>query len=210
MDFYAQELYGRDWGDSQAAAISGPGMLSDDEYGPNSNVPRVSFKLGDKRKRHTEPKAIWKLPSGAPVIPQVLYEKIADYMSQFDIKDVKEFTADVCKYWTLKREARRGAFLIRRLQIQADSSSFTSLEITRKNYASLGHVQGEKALGHRKDFAASLDHDLAEVISGLNDISKASEDHKRYGYADKLRDYVDAVYFPEILVIRNVMQKAKE
>lgn len=207
MDFYAQEHYGRDWGDSQAAAITGPGMLSDEEHPPNGVIQRVSFKAGDKRKRHAEPKAIWKLPSGAPVIPHILFDKIVDYMTGFEIKGVREFTAEVCKYWTLKREARRGACLIRRLQIQADSNSFTSLEIVRKDYAALGHTQGEKALGHRKDFAVSLENDLSRI---MNAMVVNLTDHKLYASeADRLRHYVDAVYFPEIRLMRNVLDRAK-
>jgi len=39
------------------------------------------------------------------------------------------------KYWTLKREARRGAALLKRLQLQLET--FSSMEMTRRDYVAM-------------------------------------------------------------------------
>lgn len=166
MEFYSMEFGAREWGDSQAAAIGGPTAFGDDDYG-NGFLQRINLKVnGNKRKRAdaTDTPLVWKLQSGAPVIPNVLYKKISEHMTAHGVNDAKRFTADICKYWSLKREVRRGACLIRRLQVQADSSSFTSLEVTRKNFAAMGRVQGEKKLETRKEFAQMLQHDMAKLM----------------------------------------------
>ncbi|KAI5801185.1 hypothetical protein EDC01DRAFT_510490 [Geopyxis carbonaria] len=204
MDFYAKELSGREWGDSQATAVAGH---QDDGF----LMQRANPKIGERRKRLfvEQPKTIWKLPSGAPVIPNVLYSKVAEYMSRFDIKGVKDFTAEVCKYWTLKREARRGACLIRRLQIQADSNSFTSLEVARKNYAAMGHSQGTKKLERRKEFATVIEQDLAGLMQIMTDKNWRSQDILAKE-ADMLKNYVDAVYFPELPLMRKLLADVQQ
>ncbi len=51
---------------------------------------------------------------------------------KFNVRKRKEFVQEACKYWTLKREARRGAALLKRLQLQMEA--FSSMEITRSNF----------------------------------------------------------------------------
>lgn len=208
MEFYAATFSGREWGDSHAAAIARTG-LSDDDVAHSAAV-RGNRRAGEKRKAAAtaEQKTIWKLPSGAPVIPKVLHNVIAASLERFGISNAPSFASEACKYWTLKREARRGASLVRRLQVQADSNSFTSLEVVRKNYASMGRVQGTKKLDRRKDFADALEKDLVELI----DIVKAvcTREDGRVKEAEAREKYVDALYFPELPLMRDVLAQAQK
>jgi NuA3 HAT complex component NTO1 len=202
MEFYATNFAGRDWGDSHAAAMVRPQVSFQDD-------PLRLYQYqtaGDKRKAGQ--KTIWKLPSGAPVIPRIIFEKIIEALKAFGITNTKNFAAEACKYWTLKREARRGASLVRRLQVQADSNSFTSIEVIRKNYASMGRAQGEKKLERRKDFAGDLEKDLLGLI-GIVKAVREREDG-RVKEAEMLKAYVDAMYFPELPLMREVLEEAQK
>ncbi|KAA8896111.1 hypothetical protein FN846DRAFT_893552 [Sphaerosporella brunnea] len=200
MEFYATNFTGREWGDSHAAAVARPQLTLEDD------MSRIYQRMGDKRK--ADQRTIWKLPSGAPVIPKIILEVLVTSLKTFGITNVRNFAAEACKYWTLKREARRGASLVRRLQVQADSNSFTSIEVTRKNYASLGRTQGEKKLERRKDFAGDLEKDLL----GLMSIVKAVREREdgRVMDVEMLEDFVDAMFFPERPLMSNVLEEAQE
>lgn len=207
MEFYATAFSGREWGDSHAAATART-CLSDDDVA-HSVAARGNRRAGEKRKAAAvEQKTIWKLPSGAPVIPNVLHNVIAASLERFGISDARSFASEACKYWTLKREARRGASLVRRLQVQADSNSFTSLEVIRKNYASMGRVQGTKKLERRKDFAGALEKDL-EQLFGIIRAVRTREDG-RVKEAEFRERYVDALYFPELPLMRDVLAQAQK
>src|SRR4029434_3687229 len=96
---------------------------------------KVSAVLADKKKGQPA-KNVWKLPSGAPIIPQAVYDLVESALARFPIRKRKEFVGEACKYWTLKREARRGAALLKRLQLQMET--FSSMELTRRNFAAMG------------------------------------------------------------------------
>ncbi|KAF8438274.1 hypothetical protein BGX38DRAFT_1273773 [Terfezia claveryi] len=103
--------------------------------------------LAGARRRKTQlvqNKVVWKLPSGAPVIPQIVFNAVCDSIARFGVRKRKEYVAEVCKYWTLKREARRGAALIKRLQLPESSS-----ELTRRNWKAIS--QGRKKLLGRRE-----------------------------------------------------------
>jgi hypothetical protein len=108
----------------------------------------------------------------------------------------------------LKRESRRGASLVRRLQVQADSNSFTTLEVIRKNYTTVGRTQGSEKLVRRKDFASSLEKDLLRIISFVRGVRGQEENLAKE--VDNMRNYVDATYFPELPLMRKVLNQADE
>jgi NuA3 HAT complex component NTO1 len=171
---------------------------------PQRMLPRGHLRLGDRRV--VEPKAVWKLSSGAPVIPRVVYSSVAEFLSRFGFTNVRHFAAETCKYWTLKREARRGASLVRRLQVHADSNSFTSIEVVRKNYASMGRVQGTKKLEQRKDFAGALQNDLIRLMDVVKEVRKREDGRAKE--SEMMKAYVDAMYFPELPLMRDILNRA--
>jgi len=46
---------------------------------------------------------------------------------RFQLQKKVQFVSTVCKYWSLKRQSRRGAPLLRRLHIQSHSTQSTSI-----------------------------------------------------------------------------------
>lgn len=146
-------MRGRLWADSQQSALT---MVpahthTAPEPGEEESYPKINLVVGgNKRKRNSTPKAVWRLPLGAPVIPQAVYNSVESSLQRFTIRKRKEYAAEACKYWTLKREARRGAALLKRLQLQMET--FSSMEITRRNFVGMG-AAGRVRLQRRVDFA---------------------------------------------------------
>jgi NuA3 HAT complex component NTO1 len=68
---------------------------------------------------------------GPPLVPAIIIDRILQYISRTTIRKKQDFVASMCKYWSLKREARRGAPLLKRLHLEpwtASSSSKTQGE----------------------------------------------------------------------------------
>lgn len=56
-------------------------------------------------------------------MPAIIVRKIMDYTARINIRKKPEFVHLVCKYWSLKREARRGAPLLKRLHLEPWTAS---------------------------------------------------------------------------------------
>ncbi|KAF2691869.1 hypothetical protein K458DRAFT_353959 [Lentithecium fluviatile CBS 122367] len=186
------------WGDSQAYALS---------IGSTHPVPPAEGLEDDevpsnKRKR-ARPTNSWRLPSGAPVVPQAVYHNVENSLIKFNVRKRKEFVQEACRYWTLKREARRGAALLKRLQLQMDA--FSSMEITRRNFVGMG-AAGRPRLQRRIEFAERLEDDM-EQIRVLCDQVKQRE-------AEKLKDMMvlksilDCIYFPINGLLEPIIDRA--
>lgn len=207
--YYKRSMRGRLWADSQASALA---MAATHRHAVTEHQPdesqltgaKVALAMGDNKKKGAQPtKAIWKLPSGAPVIPQVVYNSVESSLQRFNIRKRKEYAADACRYWTLKREARRGAALLKRLQLQMET--FSSMEITRRNFAGMGHA-GRPRLNRRIEFAQTLIVDLERLKRLAEDIKKRERD--KLTAVELEEDLVDTVYFPVAKIFPPVIDKA--
>jgi NuA3 HAT complex component NTO1 len=203
IEYYRDAMYGRRWGDSQAAALSmGPSQVEAGQE-EQTHTPRITLTVGgNKRKR--VPKTIWKLPSGAPVIPQVVLTSVVAALQRFTVRHRKQYAEDACKYWTLKREARRGAALLKRLQLQLET--FSSMEMTRRDYVAMG-VTGHKRLTRRIEFGERLYKDLDRLRMLCDEVKK--REREKLKDAEMLRSVVDIVYFPTFPMLWPIFEKAQ-
>ena len=55
---------------------------------------------------------------GPPLVPRIIVNRILQYISRISIRHKQDFVQLVCRYWSLKREARRGAPLLKRLHLE--------------------------------------------------------------------------------------------
>ncbi|KAL4782671.1 hypothetical protein BJX76DRAFT_332199 [Aspergillus varians] len=210
IEYYRSTMQGRRWGDSQAAALSlepahALGGDPEDEDGQRTHTPRITLTVGgNKRKRPNAPRTIWKLPSGAPVIPQVLLNSVVASLQRFGVRQRKQYAEDACKYWTLKREARRGAALLKRLQLQLET--FSSMEMTRRDYAAMG-TTGSKRLQRRIEFGDRLYRDLDRLRMLCDEVKK--REREKLKDAEMLRSIVDNVYFPIFPLLWPIFEKAQ-
>lgn len=200
--FYLQTMKNRKWADSQASALAfGPAQPETTDDGA-SMTQRLVLNHGANKRSKTQ-KPVWRLPSGAPVIPDVICKSIEASLQRFNVRKKKDFVAEVCKYWTMKREARRGAPLLKRLQLQMDS--FSSGDVTRRDYVAQG-TTGRSRLARRIDFGERLLQDVAR----LRDLTALIKEREALKLADAtmLRGMVDTVYFPIPPMLRPIIDKA--
>jgi NuA3 HAT complex component NTO1 len=205
--FYKRTMKGRIWADSQASALqlAATHRNAITEHPPDESQltgAKVSAVLAEKKKGQPT-KNVWKLPSGAPIIPQAVYDLVESALARFPIRKRKDFVGEACKYWTLKREARRGAALLKRLQLQMET--FSSMELTRRNFAAMG-PSGRARLERRIEFCENLVKDL-EKLKELSELIVQREVLKLEG-AEMEADFVDTCYFPVFRELQPILDKA--
>lgn len=188
---------GQIWADSKASALAI--TESADSYTADRGMQRLTLT----NKKGQKPKSIWRLPSGAPVIPEVILRTIEEALVRFSVPKKKEYVQEICKYWTLKREARRGAALLKRLQLQMET--FSSFEVTRRDYKAQG-AAGRARLDRRTEFAEMLAADL-ERIRAICELVKEREKQK-LEEARLLREVVDTVHFPIPPLLLPIVEKS--
>jgi NuA3 HAT complex component NTO1 len=192
VDYYRRTMKGRKWADSQTSAltITGPSHSTyvDEEVEQEENAAHAAT---NRRKRLALQKKIWRLPSGAPIIPNAVYDKVELALQRFPIRKRKDFVAEACKYWSLKREARRGASLLKRLQLQMET--FTSMELTRRNFVAMG-AAGRPRLLERIAFAEGREKELDHIQQMCAKIKE--REILKLGDVEILRTIVDACYAP--------------
>lgn len=205
--FYKKAMKGRIWATSQASAreLAATYKNAMTEHPPDESQmtgAKLHGMMADKRKGQSG-KSIWKLPSGAPVIPHAVFMTVDSALQRFSIHKRREFVADACRYWTLKREARRGAALLKRLQLQMET--FSSMELTRRNFAAMGSV-GKERLDKRIEFARALLADLQHLQSMSENV--VSREAALLEEAETLQEVVDTMYFPVYKIIAPALEKA--
>ncbi|EAQ89137.1 hypothetical protein CHGG_05756 [Chaetomium globosum CBS 148.51] len=205
--FYKRTMKGRLWADSQASALqlAATHRNAMTERPPDESQitgAKVSAVLADKKKGQP-PKNIWKLPSGAPIIPQAVFDLVESALARFPIRKRKDFVSEACKYWTLKREARRGAALLKRLQLQMET--FSSMELTRRNFAAMG-PSGKARLDRRVEFCGNLVDELAK----LKDLCHLIEERERLKLeaAELEMEMINTCYFPIYNQLHPILEKA--
>ncbi|OHF02709.1 PHD-finger domain-containing protein [Colletotrichum orchidophilum] len=206
--FYKRAMKGRIWADSQATAhalaANHRNALTEHpaDESQMTGAKFASYVGGDKKKGQPG-KQIWKLPSGAPIIPQAVFEIVEQALSRFPFRKRKDFVSEACRYWTLKREARRGAALLKRLQLQMET--FSSMELTRRNFAQMG-PSGKTRLSRRVEFAEALLKDLWELK--LLSESVVEREQEKLDAAELEQEFVDTCYFPIAKLLVPVVEKA--
>ena len=208
--YYRKRMRNIEWADSIASATAAVQpqtaqlfeALEDnadrDDPKSQSNAPAL------KRKRQTAQKNIWRLQSGAPVVPLIVQEAVEASLARFGVRKRKEFVSEACKYWTMKRDSRRGAAMLKRLQLQLET--FSANEVTRRNFAAMGAI-GASRLQRRVLMAEQLLTDV-DTLRGLCEQVNIREQQK-LGDAELLKSVVDNIYFPIPALVETVLRKAR-
>lgn len=80
--------------------------------------------------------------TGPPLVPHIIVERILNYITKVNVRKKTEFVYMVCKYWSLKREARRGAPLLKRLHLEPwTASNAGKLQTEEEKTAKLEHLK---------------------------------------------------------------------
>ncbi|KAG1812873.1 PHD-zinc-finger like domain-containing protein [Suillus subaureus] len=80
--------------------------------------------------------------TGPPLVPHIIAERILNYITKVNVRKKTEFVYMVCKYWSLKREARRGAPLLKRLHLEPwTASNAGKVQTEEEKTAKLEHLK---------------------------------------------------------------------
>ncbi|KTW32903.1 hypothetical protein PNEG_04290 [Pneumocystis murina B123] len=123
-----------------------------------------------------------------PLIPVYIQNRILDYIHKFPIRKKSIFITDICKYWSLKKESRKNASLIKRLQLK-----------TENEIRNLSTDQ----LSERIEFAKILKHDLEKLLELTDSVKKREEEKKKISCY--LETMADGLYFPITHIIRYIL-----
>ena len=90
--------------EAREAALAAEGSEDDDELNATSNKSARAYA----KTYHT----------GPPLVPALIVNRIVSYIAKVTLRKKHEFVYTLCRYWSLKREARRGAPLLKRLHLE--------------------------------------------------------------------------------------------
>jgi len=161
--------------------------------------------ISNSRKDKEQPKLGSRLPSGAPVIPSIVLHAVESALSKFSLRKRKEFIHEACRYWSLKREARRGAALLKRLQLQLETSS--AMEVTRRDFMAMG-AAGRPKLERRKEFADLLENDIGNLSRLVENVM--TRERLRLEDAEKLEALMNSIYFPLSDLLWPILRKVRK
>ncbi|KAL0579001.1 hypothetical protein V5O48_002996 [Marasmius crinis-equi] len=119
---------------------------------------------------------------GPPLIPAIIVDRISQYITKINLRKKLEFLHMVCRYWSLKREARRGAPLLKRLHLEPWTAT------------SSAHLQSEEERAMKLEFLRQLQQDL-EKAKALVELTRKRELKKRQ-QAELIRDVLTSSLFP--------------
>ncbi|CAA7265243.1 unnamed protein product [Cyclocybe aegerita] len=69
---------------------------------------------------------------GPPLVPALIVDRIMEYTYRIRLRKKLEFVQQMCRYWSLKREARRGAPLLKRLHLEPWTASSAAKVLSRE------------------------------------------------------------------------------
>lgn len=199
--FYKRTMRGRIWADNTAVANAIAAQQRNALNGQPSDDSQAGNKNSTPGDKGQSPK--WKLPSGAPIIPQAVFEVVEASIQRFPFRKRKDYLGEACRYWTLKREARRGAALLKRLQLQMES--FSSMELTRRDFAAMG-PSGKTRLVRRIEFAEGLIKELEQLKDLAGDLVVREQIKVDAGELEQ--EFVDECYFPVAKLISPAVDRA--
>lgn len=84
--------------------------------GGSTGLLKLTLRLPNKGKSARAYKTSFN--SGPPVIPAKIFDRVMAYTSRLKVTGKKDVVNLICRYWSLKREARRGAPLLKRIHLE--------------------------------------------------------------------------------------------
>ncbi|QSL65621.1 hypothetical protein MERGE_002934 [Pneumocystis wakefieldiae] len=122
------------------------------------------------------------------LIPVYIQNRILDYIHNFPIRKKSIFITDICKYWSLKKESRKNASLIKRLQLRTENE--------------IRNLSADQ-LSERIEFAKILKSDLEKLLELTDFVKKREEEKKKISCC--LETVTDTLYFPITSIVRYIL-----
>ncbi|TFY51274.1 hypothetical protein EVG20_g11076, partial [Dentipellis fragilis] len=131
---------------------------------------------------------------GPPIVPALILGRVLQYVERVHMRKRPEFVELCSRYWSLKREARRGAPLLKRLHLEP--WTVTGMQAREQTEA---------------DKVAKLEHMLRlrrdlETVRMLAELCRKREKDKRAGI-EVVRNIARTVVFPSETGLREIFDK---
>ncbi|RXK35381.1 hypothetical protein M231_07371 [Tremella mesenterica] len=130
---------------------------------------------------------------GPPIVPRMVVNKIEEYVAKISIRKRRPFLERVCRYWSLKREARRGAPLLKRLHLEPWTASSASRQ------------QSEADKARKLKFLQKLRMDLDTVRTLCESVRKREKEKLRQ--TQVIKEIIDSFIFPLYGKLRITLDK---
>ncbi|KAF7309481.1 Bromodomain containing protein [Mycena indigotica] len=130
---------------------------------------------------------------GPPLVPASILERIQIYVNRVNIRKKPEFLAMMCRYWSLKREARRGAPLLKRLHLEPWTASTNT------------NMDGEEEKQMKLEQLQHLRTDL-EALRNLTELTRRRETRK-LKQAELINEVIAQALFPHMPRLRAAFTK---
>ncbi|CAG8486242.1 8861_t:CDS:10 [Ambispora leptoticha] len=133
--------------------------------------------------------------ASAPIAPAIIMQKLLPVLqkSKNFLRKKGDLVATICKYWSLKRESRRGAPLLKRLHLEASKFFFSSV---------LKQTEAEKAI--RFEIMRVLRKDI-EKVRMLADSVQRREKGKLRRYR-MIRTMLETILYPLTRILREALE----
>ncbi|KAH8110728.1 hypothetical protein DFH11DRAFT_1618277 [Phellopilus nigrolimitatus] len=155
--------------------------------------PSASAALHTPRSSKTARAYAKTYAPGAPSVPALIVHRILDYIQRILIRKKPEFVQLVCRYWSLKREARRGAPLLKRLHLEPWTASAAA------------KPQTEEEIAIKLDYLRLARQDL-EAVRMLADLVRKREAQK-LKQVQAIHDVISTIFFPHSSHLRLAFEK---
>lgn len=110
------------------------------EASTNLKVPELAKTARAHAKKYTQ---------GPPLVPTLIVDSILNYVQKARLRKMRECVEKICRYWSLKREARRGAPLLKRLYLEVSLRKERGQNSTLVSCFRLSHGQHQVRLESR-------------------------------------------------------------
>ncbi|TNY23428.1 hypothetical protein DMC30DRAFT_444324 [Rhodotorula diobovata] len=170
---------------SSSAASSAPAAAA--AAGAAASVPAPTADAKSARAHNKT-----SFARSPPVVPAKLAERITAYLARVKLAHKKDVVNAVCRYWSLKREARRGAPLLKRIHLEPWTASATTRQ------------QSEADKAHKLALLRLVRNDL-EKVRMLTELVRKRE-RKKLERANALRAAVEGVVFPLEARMRDTLE----
>ncbi|KAI8646821.1 PHD-zinc-finger like domain-containing protein [Parasitella parasitica] len=133
--------------------------------------------------------------AGAPIAPEYILDKLENLqcVRQTKLKKKASLITSICRYWSLKRESRRGAPLLKRLHLEPWTASSSELK------------QSEVEKAHKASSMMSLRADLEKVRMLTEQVQKR-ERHK-LDRVRKQKAYIEMILYPVEFIVHPILRQ---
>ncbi|KAL1739772.1 PHD-like zinc-binding domain-containing protein [Schizophyllum fasciatum] len=149
---------------------------------------------GDARTKSKSARAYAKTyKPPIPLVPAIVVDRVLAYTGKIQIRKKPEFVSLICRYWSLKREARRGAPLLKRLHLEPWTAS----------NAGQAQTEEERVAKLQQLLAVKADLEKVREMAALT----CKRESRKLHQANSLRELLTAALFYNETALRAAFEK---